>query len=116
MSGQINTAPNDKIIQKISFDYLEGCETGMGDCNPIKIFRKTKQDSIFLIFPNGGTRSDIYLHSIKNKKIELHDRKSAGEGYPTLNLTSLEDGTYYANMVSCNVGGGFKVKIITKPK
>lgn len=62
------TKPNKNVVvQILDFDYLEGCETGKGDCTPIEIFRQNKQDSVLLVFPSGGTQSDVYLHSSKKK-------------------------------------------------
>ena len=102
------------VAQTLDFTYLEGCETGKGDCKPIEIFRKTKQDSVVLIFPSGGTESDVYLHSTKDKKIELHNKKVSGQGKPTLNLTNLDDGEYSANIISCGLGGSCLVRLKTK--
>ncbi|MDI9364228.1 MAG: hypothetical protein QM541_04700 [Flavobacterium sp.] len=113
--GQTKT--NKKIVIKtLDFSYLEGCETGKGDCKPIEIIRQNKQDSVILIFPSGGTVSDVYLHSTKNKKFELHDKRFAGQGKPTLNLTNLEDGEYSANIISCGLGGSCLVRLKTKEK
>ena len=102
------------VVQTLDFDYLEGCETGKGDCKPIEIFRQNKQDSVLLVFPSGGTQSDVYLHSTKNKNLELHDKKVSGQGKPTLNLTNLDDGEYSANIISCGLGGSCLVRLKTK--
>lgn len=101
-------------MQTLHFAYLEGCETGKGDCKPIEIVRQNKQDSVVLIFPSGGTESDVYLRSSKNKMVELHDKKLAGQGKPTLNLTNLDDGEYYANIISCGLGGSCLIRLKTK--
>ena len=102
------------IVHTLDFAYLEGCETGKGDCKPIEIVRKSKTDSVILIFPSGGTESDVYLRSAKNKKVELHDKKLTGQGKPTLNLTNLDDGEYSANIISCGLGGSCLVRLKTK--
>ena len=111
--GQTKTRKN-VVVQTLNFYYLEGCETGKGDCKPIEIFRQNKQDSVLLVFPSGGTQSDVYLHSTKNKNIELHDKKVSGQGKPTLNLTNLDDGEYSANIISCGLGGSCLVRLKTK--
>jgi hypothetical protein len=102
------------VVQTLGFDYLEGCETGKGDCKPIEIIRNSKQDSVLLVFPSGGTESDVYLRSAKNKNIELHDKRFIGQGKPTLNLTNLEDGEYSASIASCGLGGSCLVRLKTK--
>jgi hypothetical protein len=115
ITGCGQTKANKKVIvQTLDFAYLEGCETGKGDCKPIEIVRQNKTDSIVLIFPSGGTESDVYLRSAKNKKIELHDKKFTGQGKPSLNLTNLDDGEYSANMISCGLGGSCLVRLKTK--
>lgn len=102
------------IVQTLGFDYLEGCETGKGDCKPIEILRRNKQDSIVLFFPSGGTQSDVYLHSSVDKNLVLHDRKFSGQGKPILDLTNLDDGEYSVNIISCGLGGGCLVRLKTK--
>ena len=108
------TAADKKIIIKtLDFDYLEGCETGKGDCKPIEIFRQDKQDSILLIFPSGGSYSDVYLKS-KDLKVDLHDQKSYSQEQPKINMTGLPDGEYSANIVSCGLGGACIIRLRTK--
>ncbi len=102
------------VVKTLDFDYLEGCETGKGNCKPIEIFRQNKQDSVLLVFQSGGTQSDVYLHSAKNKNFVLHDKKVSGLGKPTLNLTNLDDGEYTANIISCGLGGSCLVRLKTK--
>ncbi len=104
------------IVQTLDFKYLEGCETGKGDCKPIVIFRQSKQDSILLIFPSGGTESDVYLRSAKNKNLALHNKKVIGQGKPTLNMTNLDDGEYSACIISCGLGGCCSIRLKTKQK
>jgi hypothetical protein len=104
--------PN-KVIHTIGFDWLEGCETGKGDCKPILLVRQSISDSIRLIFPSGGTESDVYLYKISLDKPLLHDQKWSGQGRPVLDLTGLPDGSYTAHMLSCAVGGIFSVIIKT---
>ena len=108
------TLNRNTIIQTLDVAYLEGCETGKGDCKPIEILRQTKQDSILLVFPSGGTESDVYLCSAIDRKINLHDKKRAGQGKPTLDLTKLNDGEYSARIVSCGLGGSCIIRLKTK--
>jgi hypothetical protein len=102
------------IIQTLEVAYLEGCETGKGACKPVEILRQTKQDSILLVFPSGWTESHVYLRSATDKRIELHDRRKAGQGEPTLDLTKLDDGEYTAGIASCGLGGSCKIMLKTK--
>jgi hypothetical protein len=44
----------------------------------------------------------------------MYDKKSSGQGKPTLNLTSLDDGEYSANIISCGLGGSCLVRLKTK--
>ena len=105
---------HNTIIQTLDFAYLEGCETGKGACKPVEILRQTKQDSILLVFPGGGTESDVYLRSAINIDINLHDKKITGQGKPTLNLTKLDDGEYTASISSCGLGGSCMIRLKTK--
>jgi hypothetical protein len=98
----------------LDFAYLEGCETGKGACKPVEILRQTKQDSILLVFPSGGTESHVYLRSATDKRIELHDSRKAGQRKPTLNLTKLDDGEYTASIISCGLGGSCMIRLKTK--
>jgi hypothetical protein len=105
---------NGKIIHTISFQWLEGCETGKGDCNPVLITRQHITDTVHLVFPSGGTSSSVYLYagSAINNPIR-QDNKRAGQGQPCLYLTGLPDGRYRAHMLSCAVGGFFSIIIKT---
>jgi len=120
------TNKNISIVYKIDLDYMEGCETGKGECKPIVLKRHFLQDSIKIIFPGGGTQSDVYLYSdtafvrwvqniqSKQPKAIRHDQKFVGQGNPTLDLTGLQDGIYRSQMTSCGLGGTFKLTITTE--
>lgn len=117
---------NNVIVYTVDFKYMEGCETGNGDCNPVILKRRSLQDSVTVIFPSGGTQSDVYLYTetafikwIKGKPSDQpkplsHDQKFAGQGNPTLDLTGLRDGVYRPHMLSCGVGGTFELTIVTE--
>src|SRR5262249_5526343 len=120
------------IIYTVDFSYLEGCETGKGECKPITITRKSILDTIKMIFPSGGTQSDIYLFRPDSAYPDSayirwmsglskatvsplrHDQKRSGEGLPSFDLTGLSDGKYTANMLSCGLGGSFSLVLATK--
>ena len=125
--GQSNYKKHN-IVYTVDFDYLEGCETGSGDCNPVIIERQSIPDSITLIFPNGGTLTDVYLYTESSftkwmsgkpqdePKPLRHDRKEVGQGKPFLDLTGLPDGKYKPWMLGCGLGGGFELTIVTKAR
>jgi hypothetical protein len=103
-----------KIIRTISFEWLEGCETGKGDCNPVSISRQHITDTIQLVFPVGGTSSSAYLYAGNSMTKPIRqDHKGTGQGPPFFYLTGLPDGKYLAHMLSCGVGGFFSIIIKT---
>ncbi len=112
---------NKKITYNVPFDVLEGCETGQGKCDPVTITRSSLSDSVVLIFPSGGTQSDVFLYDVNEKdksafsqpKPIRQDQRFAGEGKPSLDLTGLPDGKYRSQMVACGLGGGFDLVIAT---
>jgi hypothetical protein len=116
-----------RVSYTVEFQYMENCETGKGDCQPIFLTRQSIGDSIIVIYPNGGTRSDIYLYladsgfmkwmngTPKDQPKPLrHDGKYYGQGNPVFDLTGLPDGKYISHMLSCNVGGFLQLIIQTK--
>ena len=117
---------NNATIFTIDHTYIEGCETGKGDCKLIILKRYSLQDSVKVIFPVGGTSSGVYLYADKEfiqwlkgtpkdePKPLRHDHKLSGEGNPTLDLTGLPDGKYGARMLACGLGGSFQIVIITE--
>ena len=123
-----SSSKKKNIVYTVDFDYLEGCETGKGDCNPVIIERQSIPDSITLIFPNGGTLTDVYLYTESSftkwmsgkpqdePKPLRHDHKEVSQGKPFLDLTGLPDGKYRPRMLGSGLGGGFKLTIVTKAK
>lgn len=117
------------VVYTVTDSYMEGCETGKGNCKPIVLTRHSLQDSIRVVFPSGGTQSDVYLYAADTAFTKWmkggpsdqpqplrHDRKFAGQGQPILDLTGLADGKYFPHMLSCNVGGFLEVAIVTDGK
>ena len=105
-------------ISIVDFDYWQGCETGKGECKPLTFTRKVKDEKWFLILPCGGTATTVTLSKQQGinkvneviKKIEiLHS-----DCPPVIELTNLKDGKYYANMLSCGLGGQIEINIETK--
>lgn len=124
----VSAANHHKIVYTVTLDYMQGCETGKGDCVPITLSRQSINDSVIVIFPIGGTQTDIYLYTENDFKKWMdgkprdvpkalrHDQKFTGQGNPTLDLTGLLDGTYIPYMFACGLGGGFTLNITTTIK
>jgi len=118
----------NKIVHKVEFNYMEGCETGKGDCKPVVLIRQSLQDSIKVIFPIGGTASSVHIYPdtsfirwIRGNPSDQptplrNDNKTFSEGNPILDLTGLPDGKYIPHMSSCNLGASFEVIIKTEPQ
>ena len=109
---------------QIPFDFLEGCEMGTAPCDPVNIVRSTEDENWFLVFPSGGTQSDVYLHAVgangeiwkcQGKAVEpiRHD-DSGPEGLPVISLAGVPDGQYQLSMLSCGLGGNFALHLSTK--
>lgn len=120
---------NEKIVHIIKWDYLEGCETGKGDCKTQVLERRSLKDSIQLILPIGGTQSSVYLYNAVDYKAWINrrtqgdlpsllqdSRQAASDNNHSLDLTGLPDGTYAIQMMACNLGGSFDLIISTKTK
>jgi hypothetical protein len=130
ISAFAQTAGNKHVVvYTVTDGYMEECETGKGECKPIVLKRHSLQDSLRVVFPSGGTQSDVYLYAADTAFIKWieggpsdqpqplrRDRKLAGQGPPILDLTGLGDGKYFPHMLSCNVGGFFEVRIETDKK
>jgi hypothetical protein len=122
------------IVYTLAFEYLQGCETGKGPCKPTVIVRSSIDQGVTLIFPSGGTESDVYLYGIadtgpqtsdygvlayitkgveKAPRMLRHDKKFHSEGVPVLDVSGLPDGEYRASIVSCGLGGSFLLKLST---
>lgn len=123
-SGPQNTI----TVYKVDLDYLMGCETGKGECKPLIIKRKSILDGLAVVFPKGGTMTDVYLYtessftkwmagSPKDEPKPLrHIHKEADEGEPIMDISELPDGIYHPHYLGCGVGGGFELRIVTKKK
>ncbi len=117
-----------KVISEISFEYMKGCETGAGDCQPVIIERLAPRDEVILILPGGESQADAYLYtdSTFNKWIEnpgnepasiRDDHTTSAENRKLIfNLTGLPDGTYVPHVLSDAVGGTFKLILKTREK
>ena len=109
---------------QIPFAFLEGCEMGNAPCDPVNIVRSHADETWFLVFPAGGTQSDVYLHSVgANGEIWMCQGELAEpvrhdgcglEGNPVINLAGVPDGKYQLSMLSCGLGGSFALNLSTK--
>lgn len=92
----------------------EACESGVGDCEKIVIERDHKGQEVVLVMPSGGTSGTATLHAGKQQgPIQTCDVGMESE-YPKFNFTTLEDGFYYASMLSCSVGGTVQIELKTR--
>ena len=107
-------------ISTVEFDYWESCETGKGECQPLKFTRSKKDEKWFMILPCGGTSTTVYLseeQGIPNKTDVIQKNQiTAYECPPVFELTELKDGKYYAYMLSCGLGGQIEIVLSTKDK
>jgi len=105
-------------IDEISFDYWEGCETGKGECKPLTFYRNPKVEKWFLLMPCGGTQTSVTLSKekgiLKDKNSIYNLNISTSECPPIFDLTNLENGKYYAYMLSCGLGGQVEINLKQK--
>lgn len=108
---------------KISKEYIEGCETGIGDCKTIVIERE-KDELLYLTIPKGGTSTSVslfkydhkdHINVIHEKAIKSYNNLKAQENrFPKFNLSELDDDKYLILIFSCNLAGMFEFDLITK--
>lgn len=111
-SGQ--TKEKKTLKFSVDRDYWEGCETGQGECKPLLFERNSKEDSVVLIMPCGGTFTTVNLTRAGQKD----PIKTLSIGHkdcpPTFDLTGMADGEYGAYMLACGLGGPIKFTLRTK--
>ncbi|WP_420571577.1 hypothetical protein [Kordia sp.] len=117
-------------IATVRREYWEACETGKEICKPLEFLRASKGDKWFLILPCGGTETKAYFSEKKDfskffskkektseeKIIFLETEVFHAQCPPVFELTNLEDGKYFAYMMSCGLGGGIEINLKTKAK
>jgi len=105
-------------ISKVEFEYWEGCETGEGECKSLNFTRKSKKEKWFLLMPCGGTATTVTLSKQqgipKENEINQKCEITHSECPPVFEFTNLEDGKYYAYMLSCGLGGQIEINIKTE--
>ncbi len=99
-------------INFIDFDYWEGCETGKGECHPLKFTRTKDEKNWYLIMPCGGTETKVIVSSSDNTFSQQQHLFSVGCP-PFLALTDLKDGKYFAQMMACGLGGRVEFNLTT---
>lgn len=97
---------------RIDRDYWEGCETGIGVCEPLTFYRNSKRKKAFLFVPCGGTSTTISL--LSQNEVLFMNTLGVEDCPPLLDLTKLVDGKYRASMLSCGLGGGISFRLRTK--
>jgi len=112
VNGQ--TIKEAKIECTVDREYWEVCESGEGECQPLKIERNSKQDNVLLTMPCGGTLTTVHLTKVGQEEPIMSLNISHEDCPPTFDLTGLEDGQYGAYMLACGLGGPIKLILITK--
>ena len=110
--GQTNA--DNKIEFTVDREYWEACETGLGDCAPLTLRRDSKQDSVLLVMPCGGTTTTVVLSGPGLEKPIQKVTVSSNDCPPSFDLTGLPDGKYEAYMKACGLGGGISFYLKTK--
>ena len=95
----------------IDHDFLEGCETGQGFCDPKTFTRDFAGQKAFIIMPCGGSFSTVQLHHKSTPSPIQELSVKINECPPFFDVSALEDGEYSASMMSCGLGGGFKLQL-----
>ncbi len=100
--------------------YWKGCETGKSECKPLELVRASKSEKRYLILPCGGTETAVYLSgkdAVSKQNTILQEQKiSHSQCPPIFELTNLNDGKYYAYMLSCGLGGQIEINLKTNTK
>jgi hypothetical protein len=105
-------------ISTVDFEYWEGCETGQGECRPLTLTRKSKNENWFLFMPCGGTLTGVYLSKQqeipKENDVTQKNEISHSECPPIFDLTELNDGKYFAYILACGLGGQIEINLVTE--
>ncbi|HAA17918.1 MAG TPA: hypothetical protein DCR93_39305 [Cytophagales bacterium] len=114
-----NLVPATPITFQLTHEYWEGCETGLGPCEPPTFVRTNRQESFRLIMPCGGTTTSVYLYQQNPGIAEVTPVDSlnidASQCPPSFDLSYLPDGDYVAYMLACGLGGPAPFRLETHP-
>ncbi len=104
-----NNAEKVKLFV-VYHDFMEGCETGQGLCEDQVFTRDFAGQPAFIIMPCGGTFSTVYL---RHSSALLVQEKNVGaaECPPFFDVTDLKDGDFSISMMSCGLGGAFRIQL-----
>lgn len=119
--GLVSEAQAQKL--EVSKEFMEGCEMGTTPCEPIIILRSHHDEDWNIVLPSGGTLSTVILYNQEGidlfwsgkmeEAIPIRQDKCGPDRLPKLNLKGLPDGTYFLQMISCGLGGGFQLELGT---
>ena len=113
-----------KVVE-VGFDYMEACETGIGECHPL-IINRQKAEVVKLVMPNAPLAAVSVWDEENFRKLSkrlgaykpisklLENGMLADRKAPVLNLSALKDGTYHVWMTSCAVGGMLELHLRTQ--
>jgi hypothetical protein len=115
--------PERNVIRiNIPESYLNNTDTSRFSLYPIAVSRKKSDDSILVFFPVVERRASLFVYDSLNYQLLMHGDKRARPllqphglrertGKPTLNLSRLQNGSYFAHLTSCNYGGFFEIQL-----
>ncbi|UOQ97822.1 hypothetical protein MUN81_21670 [Hymenobacter sp. 5317J-9] len=124
MVGSIAHRRPAKVVE-VGFDYLEACETGVGECHPIVINRQNGE-TVKLVMPNAPLAAVSVWDEENFRKLSKRlgtykpiiklpeNGMSADRRAPVLDLSALRDGTYHVWMTSCAIGGVVELHLRTQ--
>ena len=117
---------SDILSQTVSLDQISFDEAHKSKSNTIFVFREKEDQPTKLIFPNGGTGTSLYLYDTFSFSKLIHQKIDSDKllfikydntdmnRKPFLNLSNLPDGNYFIQMTGCELGGIYKLKLISK--
>ncbi|MGL4599555.1 MAG: hypothetical protein ACRCYO_18670 [Bacteroidia bacterium] len=115
--------PERNVIRiNIPESYLNNTDTSRFSLYPVAVERKKTDDSILVLFPVSERRASLFVYDSLNYQWLMRGDKRARPllqtqglrertGKPTLNLSRLKNGSYFAHLTSCNYGGFFEIQL-----
>ncbi|MCB0380401.1 MAG: hypothetical protein KDD24_04040, partial [Flavobacteriales bacterium] len=118
---------NNSVVITIDKELINDTNCNDLSCKTLLIERLNNKSKVIILFPLGGSQTDVSLYLLKdyleykNDSKELdyvtkrRDSKVIIDGQPlTINMTDLEDNEYLVNYMSCNSHGLIKLFLKTK--
>lgn len=118
-----------QTVYKVEPVNMQGLRTKKDTVQALIISRKSIDDSTVILFPSGGTETEVVLHrqfeykNWKSGKIDQSpevlrsDYESVNDSIEDglrIDLTGLPDGNYVGEWITCSVGGYTVIELKTK--